>query len=226
MSAYYAIMLAAFIGLALWITYRLTRATHLRKNARATYFDAVKPLFDIVQTRAEPTGFPRMTGHLRGLAFDLQALPDSLTFRKLPALWVMLSMPSPLPVRFTLDIMTRPTGAESFSHFTSLKQTLPCPNFFPEGTVIHCNNATALPPEALIARYAEAFTDPRVKELLISPKGLRIVILAEEADRGRYLIFRDTEMAMTPLAPSRIVPLLTLLQTLRRDLAAWAEEAA
>ena len=69
------------------------------------------------------------------------------------------------------------------------------------------------------------FADARVKELLISPKGLRLVILAEEVDRGRYLIFRDSEMAMMPLAPARIAPLFQVLQALRQDLVTWSEEA-
>ncbi|MFZ1468949.1 MAG: hypothetical protein WAT09_08200 [Paracoccaceae bacterium] len=226
MPAYYPLIASAAAALALWLAYRLTRATHGRKTARATYFEALRPLFDRVEIRVQPTGFPRITGHLGDLAYDLQALPDSLTFRKLPALWVMLSLPAPLPVQATLDIMARPTGAEPFSHFANLKQVVPCPDFLPEGTVIHSDNAAALPPEALIARHVPIFADPRVKELLISPKGLRLVILAEEADRGRYLIFRDAEMAMNPLGPGRIAPLLQVLQALRQDLLAWSEEAA
>ena len=61
------------------------------------------------------------------------------------------------------------------------------------------------------------FDDPKVKELVLSPKGLRIVLLAEEADRGRYLIFRDAEMGQTPLAPARLSPILDRLAALRQD---------
>ena len=48
--------------------------------------------------------------------------------------------------------------------------------------------------------------------------------LAEEADRGRYLIFRDAEMALTPLPAARIAPLLETLAALRDDLIAWSKE--
>ena len=57
-----------------------------------------------------------------------------------------------------------------------------------------------------MAAQAALFADPLVKELVISPKGLRLVILAEEADRGRYLLFRDAEMGRMPLDPTGFCP--------------------
>jgi hypothetical protein len=215
---------AAAAGLALWLAYRLTWAAHNRKTARAGYFDALLSLFDSSEKRLQPTGFPRMTGRKEGLAFDLQVLPDSLTFRKLPALWVMVSLPEPLPIIATLDIMARPTGQEPFSRFAALSQSLPCPSFLPDGTAVRSDDAARVPPEHLLVRHTGVFDDARVKELLISPKGLRLVILAEEADRGRYLIFRDAEMGMVPLAQTRVRPLLERLLALRDDLLDWAKE--
>ncbi|MBK8441767.1 MAG: hypothetical protein IPL38_20475 [Rhodobacter sp.] len=214
---------AAGAALALWLAFRLARATRDRRLARAAYFDALRPLFDGGDLHLQPTGFPRLTGRRGGLAFDLQALPDSLTFRKLPALWVMVSLPQPLPIQATLDIMARPSGQEPFSHFANLPQSLPCPAFLPDGMAIRSDNAAAVPPESVIAAHAGLLADPRVKELLISPKGLRLVILAEEAERGRYLIFRDAEMGMTPLPPARVEPLLSALTALRDDLVDWSK---
>ena len=151
-------------------------------------------------------------------AFDLQALPDSLTFRKLPALWVMVTLPAPLPVKATLDIMARPAGNEPFSHFARLPHSLPCPADLPEGTGIRSDNAAAVPPLDLIAPHLGLFADPRVKELVISPKGLRLVILADEAERGRYLIFRDLEVGRKPLPKDRLMPLIDTLRALHKTL--------
>ncbi len=201
----------------------LIQAARRRTASRAAYFSALTPLFDRITTRTEPTGFPRMTAYLGPHAFDLQAIPDSLTFRKLPALWVMLTLPEPMPVASTLDIMARPSGAEPFSHFASLPHCLPVPACLPEGTGIHCDN-TALAPTHLITRHAAIFIDPAVKELLISPKGLRLVILADEADRGRYLLFRDAELGRTPLPAARLQPLLDTLIALKTDIATQAAE--
>lgn len=215
---------AALAVLGLWLGYRLVRETRNRTAARTTYFDAVKPLFDGGETRLQPSGFPRMSGRRGGLAFDLQALPDTLTFRKLPALWVMVTLPEPLPIAATLDLMARPSGNEPFTRFPTLPQSLPVPPGLPKEVAIRSDDARRCPPDGLILRHAALFDDPAVKELVISPKGLRIVILAEEADRGRYLIFREAEMGMTPLIPERIAPLLDRLVALRDDLLAWAKE--
>lgn len=212
-------LLAAACGAtALWLGWSTLQANKARTAARRGYFDAIAPAFDRVVQRIEPTGFPRMTGHLGEDAFDLQALPDSLTFRKLPALWVMVSLPTPLPVQATLDIMARPAGNEPFSHFARLPHSLPCPDSLPEGTGIRSDNAAAVPPLDRIAPHLGIFADPKVKELVISPKGLRLVILADEAERGRYLIFRDLEVGRQPLPKDRLLPLIDTLRALRQTL--------
>jgi hypothetical protein len=208
-------------ALGLWLAWRLIRESRARTAARAGYFDAVKPLFEDGETRLQPTGFPRMTGRRDGLSFDLQASPDTLTFRKLPALWVLLTLPDPLPLAATLDLMARPSGQEPFSRFGLLPQSLPTPPGMPSHVAVRCDAADRVPPADLIARHADLFADPQVKELVIAPKGLRIVLLAEEADRGRFLIFRDAEMGLKPLPPGRIAPLLDRLAALRQDILAW-----
>lgn len=208
------IALATGVAVA-WLAIISRRAHARRVMAREDFFSALAPLFDRMHLRMEPSGFPRMTGHRGADGFDLQALPDSLAFRKLPALWVMVTLPVSLPVRATLDIMARPGGMETFSHFSRLRQTLPTLEGLPEGTVIRTDDAAAVPPAAVLEPCIDLFADPRVKELVVAPKGLRAVILAEEADRGRYLIFRDSELGGTPLAPERVEPLIATLLALR-----------
>lgn len=215
----------ALAALGAWLALRLIRETRARSHARARYFDAVKPLFHGGETRVQPTGFPRMTGRRDGLAFDLQAIPDTLTYRKLPALWVLVTLPEPLPLDATLDLMARPSGNEPFTKFATLPQSLPTPPDLPKDIAIRTDDAPRIPPADLIADHADLFQDPRVKELVLSPKGLRIVILAEEADRGRYLIFREAEMGRTPLSPSRLEPLLDRLAALRQDVLALKDPA-
>jgi hypothetical protein len=213
----------AVAALGLWLAFRLQRESRARAQARASYFSAVKPLFDGGETRLQPTGFPRMSGRRKGIAFDLQAVPDTLTFRKLPALWVMVTLAEALPLEATLDLMARPSGNEPFTRFGNLPQSLPTPADLPKGVAIRTDDATRIPPPDLLARHSDLFADQLVKELVVSPKGLRIVILAEEADRGRYLIFREAEMGRTPLAAARLEPLLDRLIALREDVLALSK---
>lgn len=217
-------LLAAMACIIIWLVVENLRESRKRVAARGAYFSAVTPLFDSVSTRTEPTGFPRLTGRRDTHSFDLQAVPDSLIFRKLPALWVLVTLPEAMPVKATLDIMTRATGHESFSNYPTLPHSLPCPAFLPEGTGVRSDNAAAAPPEHVLASHAALLADPLLKELVISPKGLRIVILGEEAERGRYLLFRDSEVGRAPLSQERLVPILNALLALRQDLLEHVKE--
>lgn len=203
----------------LWLAQRTWRATVTRRTNRADYFGAYLPLFDSVTSRIEPSGFPRMTGRIGPHAFDLQVIPDSLTYRKLPSLWLMVSLPEALPVSATLDIMTRATGQEPFSRFSTLPHAIVPPDFLPEGTGVRSDQAQSVLPEQLVAKHASIFSDPRVKELVISPKGLRLVIQAEEADRGKYLLFRDAEMGANPPDVARIDGIIRTLLAIRAEVA-------
>ena len=185
-----------------------------RAAARAAFLSQTLPLFDRVTTQIAPNGFPRITAHQGDRAFDLQLVQDSLTFRKLPTLWLMVTLPAPMPVSAQLHIMARPTGFEPFSNFKSLHQTVDLP--LPADCVARCDDPDQVPPQ--VARHCGIFTDPLVKELVVSPKGLRIVILADEAARSNYLIFRDAELGMTPLPQSRLQPILAALTALHNDI--------
>jgi hypothetical protein len=208
-----------FLGLTLWLGVAHWQAGKARKATRAGYFDAAAKLFDRVVVQVQPSGFARLTAHKGEHAFDLQVVQDSLTFRKLPALWVMVTLPETLPVKATLYIMARPSGNEPFSKFAGLPQSLDRPAFLPDFVALKSDNAAAVDARYL-KTYAHIFDAPHVKELVISPKGLRLVILAEEADRGRYLIFRDSEMGAEPIGANRILPLLETILAIRTDILA------
>lgn len=200
------------------VAVRVRRAQRSRAAARAAYFDSCLPLLEEAEGRLEPTGFPRVTGTWRGRPLDLRALPDTLTFRKLPALWLMVTLPTPMPVGATLDILRRPTGGEVFSAFHRLPVAIATPPDLPADAGLRTDDPTGLPPGQILAGQLTVLSDDRAKELVISPRGLRLVWLAEEADRSRYLLFRDAEMGQAPLDPGVVAPLLDWLATIAETL--------
>ncbi|MDP4032830.1 MAG: hypothetical protein Q8P60_08275 [Pseudorhodobacter sp.] len=217
---------ALALGLAvalLGFIWQMRRAVLARAGLRGRYFDACKPLFDAGGKVIALSGFPRISGRYGGRSFDLQALPDTLTFRKLPALWLRVTLPGALPLRATFDLMQRPTGGEPFSNFHHLPDQITPPPGFPPDCVIRSDDPTGLLPDALLRRNLGLFAAPQAKELVISPKGLRLVWLAEEADRTRYLLFRDAEMGRTPLPAATLRPLLEALLALQADILTEAE---
>ena len=210
----FPMMFVALAALLIWQIRLGLRRSADRTAARAAFLSQTQTLFDRVSKQIAPNGFPRMTAHQGDLAFDLQLVQDSLTFRKLPTLWLMVTLPAPMPLTAKLHIMARPTGFEPFSNFKSMHQTIDLP--LPEGCVARCDHADQVP--HVVSRHCGIFADPWVKELVVSPKGLRIVILADEAARTNYLIFRDAELGITPLPQARLQPILNALTALRTDI--------
>lgn len=204
--------------LAAGVTARVRSAGRRRAAAQAAYFDACLPLFERAEKRFDPTGFPRLSGTWQGQPFQLRVLPDTLTFRKLPALWLMVTLPAPMPVSATLDILRRPTGGEIFSDFDRLPAPVAQPPGLPADAGLRSDDPAGLPSESLLAPHLSVLSDDLAKELVISPRGLRLVWLAEQADRGRYLLFRDAEMGQRPLESDVIAPLLARLAALAADL--------
>ena len=163
----------------------------------------------------QPSGFPRLAGMHEGVEFDVQIVPDTLSLRKLPALWVLVSVPGPLPTGAMVDVMLRPTGMESFSNFSQLPVQVPVPPGFPADCAVRADAPGAVPFEAAIRDVLAGVDVDRLKEVLVTPKGVRLVFLAEEAHRGRYLIYRDAEMGRAPLSPARMAPFLAAAKGLR-----------
>ena len=82
------------------------------------------------------------------------------------------------------------------------------------------------PAAELMARFARLFDNPRMKELVVSPKGLRIVLLAEEGDRTAYLLYRDAELGRKPLPAATLEPMMETLCELHSALDPIIKQAA
>ena len=206
------------LGLAAlgWQARRLAGASAARRAARAGFLGACAALLTDVRTRVEPDGFPRLAGASGGARFDLRVVPDTLTTRKLPALWLLVTLTEPMPVSATWHLMLRPRGTETFSAFDRLPHVLPAQPGLPEDSQLRTDSGG--PPPPALAEAVARLGEDRIKEVIVSPKGLRVTWLVEEAHRGRYLIFRDSEMGQEPLPLEVLAPLLDALLRLRASL--------
>lgn len=213
-------LLAVLAVLAAGLLWQSAGAKRTRARQRAGYLDHCLPLFSGAVTGVAETGFARVSGNYRGQVFDIQVVPDSLAMRKLPCLWLLVTLPEPLPVLGTVDVMLRASGHETFSRFATLPDQIAAPAGFPPECSLRTDAPNALPDPAVIVRYLAGLDPAQLKELVIAPNGVRVVWLVEQADRGRYLLFRDAEMGADPLAPVVLQPLMDGL----RDL--WATIAA
>jgi len=200
--------LALALGVGALVLFLLRREQVGRAVRRARFLSAVGDLFSLRREVLQPSGFSRLAGVHEDVDFDIQIVPDTLSLRKLPALWVMVSIPVPMPGVASVDVMLRPTGVETFSNFNTLPVQVPVPAGFPEDCAIRADAPGAVPFAGVIREVLAAVDQNWLKEILVTPKGVRLVFLAEEAQRTRYLVYRDAEMGRVPLSPARLAPFL------------------
>lgn len=146
---------------------------------------------------------------------QLRTIVDTLATRKLPARWLSISITEPVAVPGTFDMMMRPGSPTTFSNFDHLDHTLPKSSAFPAEAVLRTDRRGVRFPLETIAGHLGIFSEGRAKELLITPKGVRIVWLLAEAERARYGVFRQAEFGDATLDPALIGRLLVSVSALR-----------
>ncbi|WP_164873888.1 MULTISPECIES: hypothetical protein [unclassified Mesorhizobium] len=146
---------------------------------------------------------------------QVRTIVDTLATRKLPARWLSVSITEPVAVPGTFDMMMRPGSPTTFSNFDHLDHTLPKSSAFPAEAVLRTDRRGVHFPLETIAGHLGIFSEGRAKELLITPKGVRIVWLLAEAERARYGVFRQAEFGDATLDPALIERLLVSVSALR-----------
>jgi hypothetical protein len=187
-------------------------------------FRQVQHLFDAADVqRGQTAGVWTLTGRYREHFFQLKTVADTLATRKLPSLWLMVTLPESQPVFATTDMMMRAAGVTSFSNFDFLPHTLTLPAGFPGQATVRsdvCTSGDILP---LMARHLGLFHKARGKEFLVSPKGLRIVVQLAEGDRARYGVFREANFEGTNIDIDVATEIMDTLIALRNDIYAHAK---
>lgn len=205
----------------------LMRGTAARKaEPQRLFAEALPVLEDAEATAGETAGTFILTGRYRGLDLRVTVVADTLALRKLPSLWLMVTIPMPLPIKATLDLMMRPASVTSFSNFDHLPFTIETPEGFPEQMVIRSDVPDMALPLDLVARHVAPLSQPRGKELLITPKGLRLVMQMAEADRARYGVFRQADFGGAVVDPEVLREAVERLMDLRRDILAWHDRTS
>jgi hypothetical protein len=214
---------AAAIGLAIHFALRFRNEARKRTGAPDAFFAKVRPLIENARYEGRTSvGYPQLVGRYHDLPVRLHPVIDTLAIRKLPSLWLLATIPEPLPLKAVFDLMMRPSGPTTFSNFDHLPVTLDALPDLPPYAVVRTDDAQHVLPYHVVAPHLDVFADPRVKELLITPKGLRLVWQAGEGDRVRYGIFRQAEFGTVELDPQRASDLLDRLIALRKSILDWA----
>lgn len=214
-------LFAAALVLALCVhLYRLASRDRARARSRmdAELASIAAVVADARDMSTGTVGVATWAGTWNGERVQVRTIVDTLATRKLPALWLSVTIVEKVAVQAVIDLMMRPGSATTFSNFDHLPHTVGTPKTFPEEAVIRTDTPGLPLPLDVVAAHLGIFADGRAKELLVTPNGVRIVWLLAEADRARYGVFRQAEFGGATLDPRLIEDLLRRASALRRAL--------
>lgn len=180
---------------------------------RSTAFDHCRGVLQDEKLTLDASGYPVLTGGYEGGTVDLKLLADTIQLRKLPVLWLMVTIQRPLSVPGTLDIMMRASNAEHYSPHSDLEEAIRLPAGWHDQVAIRSDNAEKMRPllEHLSASVINTDPESRDKELLITPRGARLVYRIDESDRGHYLMTRQPKFINQSVERATVAQLLARL---------------
>ncbi|WP_206456290.1 hypothetical protein [Aurantimonas marina] len=160
---------------------------------RRSVFEACRGLLDDAELSQDGADYPRLAGCRNGVPVELRLLADTIQLRKLPVLWLLVTIQQPVKVAGVFDMMIRPDNSEYYSPHDRLRTVLPTPVGWPDDAVVRCDRPEAVAPLLdHLTPHVCAFTgEGRGKELFVAPRGLRLAYRVDESRRGHYLATRQ-----------------------------------
>jgi hypothetical protein len=194
------------------------RARSAIKAERGAMFNACLSLFDDSQIRQAGVYFPVLRGHYKGYDMTLEPIADHAGFRTLPSLWLLVSARGRVPFGGIFDYVRRPKNVEFYSPSWNLEKDIAVPDGWPKDAWLRTDHPDQMPPIEVMDPHMGLFDDPKAKELLVTPKGVRIVYQANEAVRSYYMLLRQVKFEDLMLDPGLVCALMDRVIALYEDL--------
>jgi hypothetical protein len=197
------------------VSYLAVRDHRAAVGARRGLLDDCTSALDRSVLTHASDGIPQLTGSHRGRGIQIQLLPDTMTMRRLPQLWLSTTLLDRNPGLPGFAILVRHCGTEFYSLTPHFPRRLDAPRGLPYEVLIR-GDAGA---ERLLAELAPVLAgileDKRVKEIAVTERGLRIVRQAGEGKRGEYLLLRQSVFENAAVPRGDLADVLDQLHALR-----------
>ena len=188
-----------------------------KAQARSTVFDDCMGLLQQSQISQDKANLPVLHGNYAGYKISLNIVEDTIAWRKLPPLWLLVKVSANKTSTGSLDVIVRPANNEFYSPSWQWDGNLNIPFNWPQHAIIKYQqtpvNITILGPHV-----PALFADKKMKELLITPNMVRLTYMAKQADRGEYLIMRNAVYNDVPIARDDVESLVKQAITIRQTL--------
>jgi hypothetical protein len=211
-----ALLFAVPLAVLSWIGVRDHRA---RQASRRALLDDCTRLFDRYALTHEGDSFPRLSGRIGAQNVDVRLISDTMTIRRLPQLWLQITVLERLEGVTGLAILVRPSGYEFYSLTSEFHHVIEPPAAFPHELIVRGKDARSeLLFEKLAPAAAAILSDPKVKEIALTSDGFRIVRQASEGKRGDYLLLRQAVFDEATVSAAALDAALGEIEALRRSL--------
>lgn len=171
-------------------------------------------------------GFPHLSGRLLGREVRVDLIPDTMTIRRLPQLWLSTTILDHNAALPRLSVLVRPAGTEFYSLNARFEHRLDAPHGVPAEVLIRGDAGAERLLAALAETLIDVLADARIKEIVITERGLRIVRQAGEGKRGEHLLLRQSVFEDAAVARHDLATVLDQLQTIRAIASAYGRARA
>ena len=209
------IVLVAALSLLMFGKYQ--RDTKRKVQARSTVFDDCVGLLQQAQISQDKANLPVLQGSYAGYKIALNVVEDTIGWRKLPPLWLLVKVTANKISTGSLDVIVRPANNEFYSPSWQWDGNLNIPPNWPQHAIVKYEQIAV--DIALLESHVPAlFADEKMKELLIMPNMVRLTYMAKQADRGEYLILRNAVYSDAPIARHVVESLIKQAIAIRQAL--------
>ncbi|MDI1300242.1 hypothetical protein [Methylotenera sp.] len=202
------IVVLLLLSVMLVMLYRkYQHAVSYRADARGRIFDECAPLLANTQQRLDKANLPILEGDYSGYKVSLSIVEDTLGWRKVPPLWLLIKVDAHVQSMGTLDYIVRPSNNEFYSPSWQWNGNLAIPASWPQHAILKYQHE-AVDLDLIDSFLPKLFADANMKELLVTPNFIRLTYMVKQAERGEYLIMRNAIYENTPVAKNIVEALL------------------
>lgn len=212
-----ALVLLALMAAYMYRKYR--QDVNYKIQVRSQVFDECLSLFQQSNINQDKANLPVLQGEYAGYQVALSIVEDTLGWRKLPPLWLLVKVTANKPSYGTLDMIIRPSNNEFYSPSWQWDGNLAIPSNWPQHAIIKYQNQ-AVDLALLSTSVPELFSDLKMKELLVTPSMVRLTYMVKQAERGEYLIMRNAVYEGAPINKDIVEDLLKKSVAIRKKLEA------
>lgn len=192
-------------------------AVSYRTEARGRIFDECSPLLTSILHRLDKANLPILEGVYEGYQVSLSIVEDTIGWRKVPPLWLLIKVKANVQSIGSLDYIIRPSNNEFYSPSWQWNGNLPIPINWPQHAILKYQH------QALDLALIESFIHPlfaeaNMKEVLVTPNLVRLTYMIKQAERGEYLIMRNAIYENSPISRDVVGVLLKQAVDMRQSI--------